>query len=399
MSFQTFTNIYDTIKTIASNHRQINTFGEGDTWEIATSGTTNYPMFWAVPQGSMLQKGQVGYKFQFIVMDLVQTGEGNEIAVLSDTHQTLTDVLSKLKWGGYSGIDIRVETFDTQSFTEKFDDMVSGWSVDVTIWTEYNWNSCAAPTINSLAYDSDAVAYFNAVTTPFTAARKTIINTLVLALKASGDWNQLNSLWLFANEAADQGLINLISPTDTAVTNVGSMTFTADQGYTGDGSSSYLNSNLSPTTATKYLLDSASFGVYSRTNLQATMYDMGGTDGTKRNEIIPWHGTDSKFYGSLNSSLYNSLAAADSLALSSVNRDSATNLVTYKRGVVHSTTVTASNALGTRDWYIGAGNISGTASLFSTRQYAMAFVGNGSVNHLTLYNAIQAYMTSLNSQV
>jgi len=147
MSFQTFTNIYDTIKTIASNHRQINTFGEGDTWEIATSGTTNYPMFWAVPQGSMLQKGQVGYKFQFIVMDLVQTGEGNEIAVLSDTHQTLTDVLSKLKWGGYSGIDIRVETFDTQSFTEKYDDMVSGWSVDVTIWTEYNWNSCTIPTI------------------------------------------------------------------------------------------------------------------------------------------------------------------------------------------------------------------------------------------------------------
>ena len=104
-------------------------------------------MFWAVTQGSEVKKGEIGYKFEFIIMDLVQTGEGNERDVLNDTHQILTDVLSELKWGGYTGIDIKTDGFSTTSFTEKFDDMVSGWMCDITIWTEYDWNSCTIPTI------------------------------------------------------------------------------------------------------------------------------------------------------------------------------------------------------------------------------------------------------------
>ena len=145
---KTYLQTYDRIKAIADNHRQINTFGQGDQWEVATSGTVNYPMFWAVTQGSEIRKGEIGYKFQFIVMDLVETGEGNENDVLNDTHQILTDVISELKMGAYTDIDLKLsDTFSTQSFTEKFDESVAGWSCDLTIWTTFNWNSCIIPTI------------------------------------------------------------------------------------------------------------------------------------------------------------------------------------------------------------------------------------------------------------
>lgn len=145
---KSYLQIYDRIKTIANSHQQINTFGQGDQWEVATSGTVTYPMFWAVTQGSEIKKGEIGYKFQFLVMDLVGVGEGNENDVLNDTHQILTDVLSELKWGGYTDIDIKMaDTFSAQAFTEKFDESVSGWTCDVTIWTTHNWNSCAIPTI------------------------------------------------------------------------------------------------------------------------------------------------------------------------------------------------------------------------------------------------------------
>lgn len=147
MDKKSYIQVYDRIKTIVNSHAQVNTFGQGDLWEIAASGTVNYPVFWAVTQGSEIRKGEIGYKFQFVVMDLVQTGEGNELDVLSDTHQILTDVLSELKWGDYAGIDLKVDSFSTQSFTERFDDQVSGWSCDVIIWTEHNWNSCTIPTI------------------------------------------------------------------------------------------------------------------------------------------------------------------------------------------------------------------------------------------------------------
>jgi hypothetical protein len=143
---KSYIQVYDRIKAIANGHSQINSFGEGDTWEIATSGTTNYPMFWAVTQGSEIKRGEIGYKFQFIIMDLVQTGEGNERDVLSDTHQIMADVLAELKMGAYADIDLKFsDTFSLASFTEKFDDMVSGWTCDLTIWTPFNWNSCNIP--------------------------------------------------------------------------------------------------------------------------------------------------------------------------------------------------------------------------------------------------------------
>lgn len=144
---RTFIQVTDLITEIASNHRQINSVGRGDQWEIATSGVVNYPMFWAVPQGTTVGKGQIGYKFQFIVMDLVQIGEGNETDVLSDTHQILTDVLTDIKFGQHDEIDLDQDTFNSSQFTEKFDDVVSGWTCDVTIWTPFAWGTCSIPYI------------------------------------------------------------------------------------------------------------------------------------------------------------------------------------------------------------------------------------------------------------
>ena len=144
---KTFVQVTDRINTIATNHRQINSVGRGDQWEIATSGVVNYPMFWAVPKSSVVKKGEIGYTFDLIVMDLVQTGEGNETDILSDTHQTLTDILSELKMGEYEDIDIKQEGFTAQQFTEKLNDMVSGWISEVTVWTPFKWDSCTIPTI------------------------------------------------------------------------------------------------------------------------------------------------------------------------------------------------------------------------------------------------------------
>lgn len=144
---KSYNQIWDRIKTIATNHRQINTFGSGEKWDIATSGTTNYPVFWAVPRGSKIAKGEIGFEFEFIVQDILQKDYGNLQDGLSDTHQVLTDVLSKLKWGNYDGIDIKVGDFNAEPFIEGTDDECVGWTCKVIIWTDYNWNSCTIPTI------------------------------------------------------------------------------------------------------------------------------------------------------------------------------------------------------------------------------------------------------------
>lgn len=144
---KSYNQIYDRIKTIATNHRQINTFGSGEKWDMATSGTTNYPMFWAVPRGSRIAKGEIGYEFEFIAQDILQKDYGNLQDGLSDTHRILTDVLAELKWGNHDGIDLKVGEFTAEPFIEGTDDECVGWGCRVMIWTDYNWNSCAIPTI------------------------------------------------------------------------------------------------------------------------------------------------------------------------------------------------------------------------------------------------------------
>lgn len=145
----TFLNLYDVFKTIAENHRQINTFGFGETWDIASSGTVNYPYLWVVPKDSTVRVGEIGFNFEFITMDLVQKGTDNLNDVHSDTHQILCDVLSRLRQGGYNFNIKRDSEIRITPFEEKFDDEVAGWNGAVTIWVDWNFDSCAFPTLNA----------------------------------------------------------------------------------------------------------------------------------------------------------------------------------------------------------------------------------------------------------
>ena len=140
----TFVNIYDALAEIASNHKQINTFGFGDLWEFQTSGTTDYPVLFAIPDGATAAKGEVGNKLKLLVMDRVLKGERNEVDVLSDTQQILLDVITELK-DNSRDIHLRHDKIPMEYFTERFDDEVAGWSADVILWVSYPADRCAIP--------------------------------------------------------------------------------------------------------------------------------------------------------------------------------------------------------------------------------------------------------------
>ena len=136
------------LNTFADDHLQIHSYGFGDLWEIATSGTINYPLMWVEPLGSAVRKGEVEYRFRILIMDLVQKGEGDEIDVLSDTHRIGVDIATEIRQGGFEGSydwtlfgDVGME-----DFTERFDEEVTGWSLTLTIKTDWSFDQCAIPT-------------------------------------------------------------------------------------------------------------------------------------------------------------------------------------------------------------------------------------------------------------
>lgn len=141
-----------------------------------------------------------------------------------------------------------------------------------------------SPTVGKwgAGYDPDALALFARFTTPATDARKALINTLILALKAAGVWTKLDVLHVYAAHDAQAARQNWKGNFANA-TAVGGPTFTTDRGYAGNGSSSYLNLNFNPGDGGtyKFLRDDAAYGVWNRTASPS-----GGSFGFARNASL-----------------------------------------------------------------------------------------------------------------
>lgn len=142
----TLNEIVSQLETIATNHRQINTFGFGDIWEIASSGDIQYPLMWVNLEGvdiSTRDKTEI-YRFSFLFMDTVKNGEVNETEVLSDQLSIAKDVLAQLRHPNYEW-SFEENSSSLEDFTERFVDSVSGWRVPVSLKLPYLSNRCDAP--------------------------------------------------------------------------------------------------------------------------------------------------------------------------------------------------------------------------------------------------------------
>jgi hypothetical protein len=91
-------------------------------------------------------------------------------------------------------------------------------------------------------------------------------NNLLKALIAAGIWAKLDVFYVYANDAgADFATLNWKAPTLYQSTRVNSPTFTANEGFAGNGITSYLNSNFNLfLNSVNYTQDNSSIGVYKK---------------------------------------------------------------------------------------------------------------------------------------
>lgn len=140
----TYNQVITGLEQIATNHRQINTFGFGDIWEIATSGDIIYPLMWADGEGVSvdIEAKTETYNFSILFMDVVKNGEINENEVLSDQLSIAKDVLAQLKHPNYPWT---VSGGGLEDFTERFTDSVSGWRLSVSLILPFTSDRCVMP--------------------------------------------------------------------------------------------------------------------------------------------------------------------------------------------------------------------------------------------------------------
>jgi hypothetical protein len=258
-------------------------------------------------------------------------------------------------------------------------------------------------------FDADYQAVLNYATTQGytlpSAGQQTLQNQLVVDLKTDGIWAKLDTFAVFATDGdSDFALIDWIRLSD--YTAVNSPTFTADEGFTGNGTSSYIDTNFQPINGTNYAQNSAHFMVYCYANDSASTYyggaldttpsvirslNFGGRDGSNRFSTVAINSTSSDVTAA-NSVL-------DDTGFNLITRTNSTTVKAYKDNTLISTFTNSSSLTSyqlARNIFLLARNLNGAANSFATRKLSIIGIGNDvdllSNNYYTIvdnyYNAL-----------
>lgn len=190
--------------------------------------------------------------------------------------------------------------------------------------------------------------------------RAAIVNQFFIGLKTIGAWDLLEDFWLLAGENSQQSLLSLKRRFAAIATN--SPVFTADRGYTFNGTSNYLDTRFVPSTnATVMTGTNMHLAVYERSNENSTGMAAGVFSATSANLIVIPRAATNIMQVQANSTLgavAGETAITDSKGLSVVSRNGAlvADVKAYKNGVSVTPTVSATvaSALPTSKLYIGA---------------------------------------------
>lgn len=243
-------------------------------------------------------------------------------------------------------------------------------------------------------FDASSLLIFAAFTTPPSAARKIVINSLVVSLKSAGIWAKLDCLYVLAAADVQAAAVNWREPASFAINAGGGLTFTADRGVAGDGTTGFCDSNFNPTTAPtpQFTQNSAHMGFWSRTNLNnaaATSYEIGNS-----NSYMARNGADSTIVGNPNNGGSKTIASGTPLpGHIAYSRTAAGAWKGYVNGTGANTGVDASAAPSNANLYINRVNGVG----FGVNQIAAAHWGSqlNDAQALACYQALQAYMTAV----
>lgn len=232
---------------------------------------------------------------------------------------------------------------------------------------------------------ADVAARF---TTPPTNARKALIDNMVGALKTGGVWPKGDGLYLVAGADSQAARRNWIAD-QYNLTAVSAPTFTADQGYAGNGSTSYLTSGFNPVTAGgKFALNSASLFVWVRNVADAATLHFAGNNTAKvgRNTA----GTSVRTQANDGTG---QLPAATLTGLLGFSRGLSTSYSVYRNGALVAAPVVTTTAMTSASFDF----CRSSEGSYSASQIAAGFFGENLTadEALALYNAINTYLAAI----
>lgn len=228
-----------------------------------------------------------------------------------------------------------------------------------------------------------------------TNAEKTRLTTFETSLGT--DILEFDRLWIHALSNSIAARTSFVNPLSTLATEVNGPTFTPLLGYTGNGTTSYLNTNFNPfTQGVKYTLNSASGFTYIQQNIVSTGAAFGAITGSDISVLLyPQFLVNTPIYYINNVGTDSYGVGMNSQGMSSFIRANNTTIRIYKNGILNSSNVKNSSLIPSTNIYICGRSTAGTLTNGFTGTISATGLGSNAWNQLNFYNALQALATSL----
>jgi hypothetical protein len=227
-----------------------------------------------------------------------------------------------------------------------------------------------------------------------TNAEKTRLTTFETSLGT--DITDFDRLWIHALSNNIAARTSFVNPTSTIITAVNNPTFTPLLGYTGNGTTSYLNTNFNPLTqGVKYSLNNASAFTYIQQNIVSTGAAFGAIIGSDISVLLyPQFLLNTPIYY-INNLGTDSYGSANSQGLSSFRRRNNITIEYFKNGIANASNIKNSTLIPNTNIYICGRSTAGSLTNGYTGTISATGFGNNNYNQLNFYNALQALATSL----
>jgi hypothetical protein len=235
-----------------------------------------------------------------------------------------------------------------------------------------------------------------------TPGRLDLINNTIVALKGAGIWQKLDVFWMLAAETSQAGRLNWKSPGTFTCSEVNSPTFTANRGYAGNGSSSYLNTGWDASTnGVNYTQNGGGYFIWNRTSRAAStaasfgVYDSGAAEGM--NLYARFTGAGSVFARVNDDNGGGGITVADSAGFYHAGRSSSSTRSIAKNGTTLNASISStSSALSAFDIWIGCQNGDGVYTNGCSDEHACFGIGNNlEAETAVLYNIINAHLRAI----
>jgi len=238
--------------------------------------------------------------------------------------------------------------------------------------------------------DPDAQAFVDRVFAAggsVTSTEANAVNTLTIGLKSNGLWTLMKAIYPMVGGSAAACAQNLKSSSFTA-TFSGAWTYSAN-GITGNGSNTYMSTNLTP--LTNLSLNSTHISGYLRTTNSSNHMLIGVKD-----LYIANYG-----FATVNNTDQSATNTAGQVGFFINSRIISNQYKQYKNNTILSTIISPTFILYSAPIFVGAWNDNGTTKNYVNGQIAFASIGDGlnDTQESNFYTAIQAFQTSLSRNV